>query len=411
MSTLRTILASGRVALHSKPSRRQLHGAPAHLAIPRAHRVLLQPGHRSLRSAVPTRCHPLPRRRSWACGTLLILAHPALQRRTSYVAAGAAFGTVMAYRNDLKQLQFDLASATGGAAPPGLLSEPARRAPLEPGCPGCPFTVFSQLFSCQCCGGAVSSPGGAGSPLPALPCLLPGRCSTPCCAAVLPCPPGPLVRLFDVETSHKIGIAAAKLGFFPRETRPDPPSLRTTVWGRDFPNPLGEARRPCSAPCLVPRLSGRRVLAGGRVARREAASRPGLSPTPATAACSMPPCHSRRRGRRLRQGRRGGGAPAGPGLWLRRGGVHHAAAATWQPQATRLPPSGIWVSTEPLLGCLPSATPATLPPSFLVQRVLLLAGQGEARRALPQALPTLLQELWPDTTRRCPSSAAVSCCR
>ncbi|KAL4443365.1 hypothetical protein ABPG75_011102 [Micractinium tetrahymenae] len=52
---------------------------------------------------------------------------------------------------------------------------------------------------------------------------------------------GPLVRLFDVETSHKMGILAAKLGFFPRETRPDPPSLRTTVWGREFPNPLGVA--------------------------------------------------------------------------------------------------------------------------------------------------------------------------
>lgn len=25
----------------------------------------------------------------------------------------------------------------------------------------------------------------------------------------------------------------------PKETRPDPPSLRTTVWDRDFPNPLG----------------------------------------------------------------------------------------------------------------------------------------------------------------------------
>ncbi|KAL4429217.1 hypothetical protein ABPG77_010196 [Micractinium sp. CCAP 211/92] len=52
---------------------------------------------------------------------------------------------------------------------------------------------------------------------------------------------GPLVRLFDAETAHKIGILAAKLGFFPRETRPDPPSLRTVVWGREFPNPLGVA--------------------------------------------------------------------------------------------------------------------------------------------------------------------------
>ena len=42
-----------------------------------------------------------------------------------------------------------------------------------------------------------------------------------------------------METSHKFGILAARLGLFPRETRPDPPSLRTTVWGREFPNPLG----------------------------------------------------------------------------------------------------------------------------------------------------------------------------
>lgn len=51
------------------------------------------------------------------------------------------------------------------------------------------------------------------------------------------------MRLFDVETSHKIGILAAKLGFFPKETRPDPACLRTTVWGREFPNPLGETSR------------------------------------------------------------------------------------------------------------------------------------------------------------------------
>lgn len=62
--------------------------------------------------------------------------------------------------------------------------------------------------------------------------------------------PGPLVRLFDVETSHKIGILAAKLGLFPRETRPDPPSLRTTVWGREFPNPLGGSSNPAFCPLL-----------------------------------------------------------------------------------------------------------------------------------------------------------------
>lgn len=38
-----------------------------------------------------------------------------------------------------------------------------------------------------------------------------------------------------------MGIWAAKAGFFPKETRPDPPSLSITVWGKHFPNPLGVA--------------------------------------------------------------------------------------------------------------------------------------------------------------------------
>lgn len=85
-------------------------------------------------------------------------------RRLGYIGAGGVTGTLMVYRNDFKQLEFDLASATG-----------------------------------------------------------------------------PLIRSLDMETSHKFGILAARLGLFPRETRPDPPSLRTTVWGREFPNPLGVA--------------------------------------------------------------------------------------------------------------------------------------------------------------------------
>jgi dihydroorotate dehydrogenase len=52
---------------------------------------------------------------------------------------------------------------------------------------------------------------------------------------------GALVRLLDAETAHNLGIVAAKMGFFPRETRPDSPSLATTVWGRKFPNPIGMA--------------------------------------------------------------------------------------------------------------------------------------------------------------------------
>lgn len=52
---------------------------------------------------------------------------------------------------------------------------------------------------------------------------------------------GPLFRLMDPETTHKLGIQAAQHGLFPVETRPDPPSLATTVWGRRFRNPLGLA--------------------------------------------------------------------------------------------------------------------------------------------------------------------------
>lgn len=64
--------------------------------------------------------------------------------------------------------------------------------------------------------------------------------------AAAPAPPRParldqptLPLPLSSPKSYQVGILAAKLGFFPRETRPDPPSLVTTVWGRTFPNPLG----------------------------------------------------------------------------------------------------------------------------------------------------------------------------
>ena len=51
---------------------------------------------------------------------------------------------------------------------------------------------------------------------------------------------GPLLRLAaDAETSHNAGLRAAAWGLFPRETRPDPPELAVTLWGRRFSNPLG----------------------------------------------------------------------------------------------------------------------------------------------------------------------------
>eukprot|EP00899_Mesostigma_viride_P012102 jgi/Mesvir1/20893/Mv07967-RA.1 len=51
----------------------------------------------------------------------------------------------------------------------------------------------------------------------------------------------PLVRLFDPETAHRIAVLSAAYRLTPRETRPDPPSLAVTLWGRRFPNPLGMA--------------------------------------------------------------------------------------------------------------------------------------------------------------------------
>lgn len=85
---------------------------------------------------------------------------------------------------------------------------------------------------------------------------------------------GPALRaLTDAETAHAIGIWAARTGFFPRETRPDPPSLRTSVWGREFPNPIGARRcctaaapHPAAAACdaqSVPADGGRSVCTGG----------------------------------------------------------------------------------------------------------------------------------------------------
>lgn len=85
-------------------------------------------------------------------------------RRLSIVGAGAAAGLALAWRDDLKQLQFEAVSATG-----------------------------------------------------------------------------PLVRLLDAETAHNVGIWATKHGLLPVETRAEPASLATTVWGRDFKNPIGVA--------------------------------------------------------------------------------------------------------------------------------------------------------------------------
>lgn len=52
--------------------------------------------------------------------------------------------------------------------------------------------------------------------------------------------PGSLLSLLDPETAHRFGIWCAKYRLVPRDSRPDPPSLATNVWGRDFLNPLGK---------------------------------------------------------------------------------------------------------------------------------------------------------------------------
>jgi hypothetical protein len=51
---------------------------------------------------------------------------------------------------------------------------------------------------------------------------------------------GSLLALLDAEKAHRFGIWAAKSRLVPRDSRPDPPSLATTVWGRQFVNPLGK---------------------------------------------------------------------------------------------------------------------------------------------------------------------------
>ena len=48
------------------------------------------------------------------------------------------------------------------------------------------------------------------------------------------------MRLLDGETSHELGILAMKLGLMPKDSRPDPEILKTTVWGKTFSTPVGE---------------------------------------------------------------------------------------------------------------------------------------------------------------------------
>ncbi|XP_060587595.1 dihydroorotate dehydrogenase (quinone), mitochondrial-like isoform X2 [Ruditapes philippinarum] len=51
----------------------------------------------------------------------------------------------------------------------------------------------------------------------------------------------PTVRLLDPETTHNFALFMAKNKLVPRPKKPDPPSLHTKVWDREFPNPVGVA--------------------------------------------------------------------------------------------------------------------------------------------------------------------------
>jgi dihydroorotate dehydrogenase len=50
-----------------------------------------------------------------------------------------------------------------------------------------------------------------------------------------------LLRRLPPEAAHRLTVKGLALGLGPRESAPDPASLKVTLWGREFPNPLGLA--------------------------------------------------------------------------------------------------------------------------------------------------------------------------
>jgi len=48
------------------------------------------------------------------------------------------------------------------------------------------------------------------------------------------------LQQLDAERAHNVAMWAAIHGLLPIEKRPDPPSLRTAVWGKHFSNPIGK---------------------------------------------------------------------------------------------------------------------------------------------------------------------------
>jgi dihydroorotate dehydrogenase len=51
----------------------------------------------------------------------------------------------------------------------------------------------------------------------------------------------PLLFALDPERAHALTLAALEAGLYPRPRVPDDPRLALTLWGLDFPNPLGVA--------------------------------------------------------------------------------------------------------------------------------------------------------------------------
>ncbi|MBL4758855.1 MAG: quinone-dependent dihydroorotate dehydrogenase [Rhizobiales bacterium] len=51
----------------------------------------------------------------------------------------------------------------------------------------------------------------------------------------------PFVMRLDPEKAHRLAITAYANGLYPRSREPDPAALKTTLWGLDFPNPVGMA--------------------------------------------------------------------------------------------------------------------------------------------------------------------------
>lgn len=72
-------------------------------------------------------------------------------------------------------------------------------------------------------------------------------------------------RQLDAEQAHNVGLWCAMHGLLPRERRPDPPSLRTTVWGRHFSNPIGVQSSPCHARLTCSQIMT--ICSGNRLSR------------------------------------------------------------------------------------------------------------------------------------------------